>query len=229
MNIFFPDPPALNIGLFNLEPNLRDAALQIFKCIPESQIIDIDLDSLEIPKPEKIINPHIIIMKESEKRDLTCRIIRLIHTYFRTSKILLVVHAHESGPLGDFLRVGVNGIVCTEAMTKDLPIAINAVNEGRLYIDVCQSKHPISLGKLTSSEEDISEFPGDVGFLSPREKQVLLLVAKGYTNQQIADNLGVSIKSVENDKSRVKERLGLESRAEIVKFALEQGFLNPDD
>ena len=229
MNIFFPDLPALKIGILNLEPALRDAVLQVLKCIPESQIIGIDPDSLEVPKPETQIDPHMIIIKESERRDLTCRIIRLIHTYFRTSKIVVVVRAYECGPLGDFLDVGVNGIICTEALVKDLPIAINAVNEGRFYIDVSQSRHPLSLGKITPSEDTIKDFSHQVGFLSPRERQVLLFVAKGFTNQQIADNLGVSIKSIENDKSSIKEQLGLESRAEIVKFALEQGFLKVDD
>ena len=229
MNVFIPDPLGLNIGLLNLTPTIKSAIMQAVESIPQVQIVDMDFDSLEVPKQETSISPDIVIMGESEPRDSMRKQIRLARSYFRTSHILLVVHAHENGPFGEFLESGVRGILCTDAIQQDLPIAINAVKEGRLYIDVCQSSHPVNLGKISASGDESQELSPDDGLLSSREKRVLFFVAKGFTNQQIADELGVSIKSIENDKSRIKERLGLETRADIVKFALEQGFLNMDE
>jgi DNA-binding NarL/FixJ family response regulator len=59
--------------------------------------------------------------------------------------------------------------------------------------------------------------------LSQREREVLELVAQGYTNQQIADHLGLSVKTVETYRARLVEKLGLQSRAELVRYALDSG------
>ncbi|MDR4461243.1 MAG: helix-turn-helix transcriptional regulator [Nitrospirales bacterium] len=67
--------------------------------------------------------------------------------------------------------------------------------------------------------------PGLLGQLSPREREIFRLVAQGFTNQQIADQLGISIKSVETYRARVMEKLGLRSRADLVQFALSCGVL----
>jgi DNA-binding CsgD family transcriptional regulator len=66
---------------------------------------------------------------------------------------------------------------------------------------------------------------GLLGQLSPREREIFSLVAQGFTNQQIADQLGISIKSVETYRARVMEKLGLRSRADLVRFALSCGVL----
>ena len=58
---------------------------------------------------------------------------------------------------------------------------------------------------------------------SQREGEVLELVAQGYTNQQIADHLGLSVKTVETYRARLVEKLGLQSRAELVRYALDSG------
>jgi DNA-binding NarL/FixJ family response regulator len=63
--------------------------------------------------------------------------------------------------------------------------------------------------------------------LSPRERDVLELVAQGYTNQQIASRFGVSVKTIETHRARLTEKLGLRSRAELVRYALDSGLLAP--
>ena len=227
MNVIIPDPRVVHIGLLNLNPTMRAATLQAVELIPEVHISDIDVASLEIPRPEMSIRPDVILMGEADTKDTTAKHIRFTHSYFSPSRLIVIVHCHEGGDFGNFLESGATGIVCMEA-TSGLSMAIHAVKEGRLYIDVCQSNHPLNLGTNASSKEELKEFSQGTDFLSSREKHVLLLTAKGYMNQQIADRLDVSIKSIENDKRKLKSRLELESRSDIVKFALEQGILNVD-
>ena len=62
--------------------------------------------------------------------------------------------------------------------------------------------------------------------MSEREKEVLTLLAWGYSNKEIAANLGLSTKTVETYRARISEKLGLRSRTEIVRYALRQGWLN---
>jgi two-component system response regulator NreC len=66
---------------------------------------------------------------------------------------------------------------------------------------------------------------GGVDELSDREREVLKLVAEGYTNREVADALVIGIMSVETYRGRVMDKLGLSTRAELVRFALECGFL----
>ena len=65
--------------------------------------------------------------------------------------------------------------------------------------------------------------------LSPREQQVLRLIALGHTNLQVADRLGLSVKTVETYKSRLMTKLGLTGRAALVRYALQQGLLEEQD
>lgn len=64
--------------------------------------------------------------------------------------------------------------------------------------------------------------------LSPREREVLRLIALGYTNQQAADMLYLSVKTVETYRARAMAKLGLRSRAELVRYALQQGWLEEE-
>lgn len=69
--------------------------------------------------------------------------------------------------------------------------------------------------------------PQEADPLSPREKEVLQLLAQGYTNQETAERLFLSVKTVETYKARLMEKLGLRSRVELLRYALEHGLLSP--
>ena len=64
--------------------------------------------------------------------------------------------------------------------------------------------------------------------LSRREQEVLRLLAQGHSNQQVADQIRVSVKTVETYRTRLRVKLGLRERAELYRFAVESGLLNPD-
>jgi two-component system response regulator NreC len=64
--------------------------------------------------------------------------------------------------------------------------------------------------------------------LTEREREVLRLVAEGHTNQEIADRLIVSVKTVETHRAHVMSKLGLQTRAELVQYALREGYLTPE-
>jgi two-component system response regulator NreC len=80
-----------------------------------------------------------------------------------------------------------------------------------------------------SSADPATATRGGKSLLSERERQVLCLVAHGHTNQETASQLQISVKSVETYRLRVMEKLGLRSRAELVKYALTAGLLGQGD
>lgn len=120
------------------------------------------------------------------------------------------------------LEWGAAGYVLKRAADTDLLSAIRAVARGEVYLD----------SSLTRLVVDDLFHRGDDGAplarqpaLSEREREVLELVALGHTNQQIADRLVLSVKTVETYKARLMEKLGLRGRAALVRYAMEAGVI----
>lgn len=104
-----------------------------------------------------------------------------------------------------------------EALGDELMTAIRTVHAGRSCINAT----------LGAAHDEVSEELNSHELLSPREQQVLELLAQGSTNQEIAGQLHVSAKTVGTYRGRLGEKLGLRSRAENVRFALRCGLLPP--
>ncbi len=122
------------------------------------------------------------------------------------------------------MAMGASGYVVKSAADTELISAIRAVARGRVFIDFGESA---TLGTLLGGGAKPAEAPAPVESLSERERQVLGAVAKGHTNQQIADRLGLSVKTVESYRSRLMKKLKLKSRADLVRLAIELGELSP--
>lgn len=134
--------------------------------------------------------------------------------------LALTVH-EERLYLTQLLRAGASGYVLKRAAPADLVRAVRAVAAGGTYID------PSIAGSLVEGFLDADaadQTPRDP--LSEREREVLVRIAKGYSNKEIAAALGLSVKTVETYKGRVGEKLGLRSRVDIVRYAGRQGWLD---
>jgi two-component system response regulator NreC len=101
------------------------------------------------------------------------------------------------------------------------------VYRGDVYV------HPAMARSLVSQYLEERPSPSAAGDglarLTRREREVLQLVARGYTNQQIADRLFVSVKTIETHRAHIMQKLELHSRAELVRFALDRGLLAADE
>jgi DNA-binding NarL/FixJ family response regulator len=132
--------------------------------------------------------------------------------------LALTVH-EDSSYLRELLEAGASGYMLKRAAAEELIRAIRAVAAGGVYVDPRVGEKLVrSLGtRRVGSTTAISE-------LSEREDAVLRLIAQGYTNKEIAAQLGVSVKTVETYKARSMEKLGLRSRVDIVRTATERGW-----
>jgi two-component system response regulator NreC len=128
--------------------------------------------------------------------------------------------------LRQMLEAGATGYVLKQAVDTELVVAIRAVQRGEVYLYSSFSR--ILLGDLAQPDES-EHSPSQVDSyerLSQREREVLRLVALGHTNQEIADQLYLSIKTVETYRSRVMSKLNLRSRSALVRYALQRGLLD---
>jgi DNA-binding NarL/FixJ family response regulator len=141
---------------------------------------------------------------------------------------VLVLTMHDvPAYLRSVLAAGGSGYVVKRSADAELLSAIRGVHRGRTVLDPALAVRVVEGGL---SKRSVAAAPGAGSSpLSQREREVLDLVAKGYTNQQIADQLGLSVKTVETYRSRLVEKLGLKSRADLVRYALDSGLFGPTE
>jgi DNA-binding NarL/FixJ family response regulator len=131
---------------------------------------------------------------------------------------LLVLTMHEDRAyLQQLLQAGVRGYLLKRSAAEELVRAIRAVFTGGVYID------PAVAHKLLSQAQDNATAPA--GELSEREEAVLRLTARGFSNKEAAAQLELSVKTVETYRARAAEKLGLRTRAEIVRYGAARGWL----
>jgi DNA-binding NarL/FixJ family response regulator len=136
---------------------------------------------------------------------------------------LLVLTLHEDRAyLNQALEAGVRGYVLKRSAVENLVQAIRAVVVGGIYVDPAIAGRVFE-GKRSPSRQAVSK---GVPPLTDRESDVLKMAALGFTNKEIAARLDVGVKSVETYKARGLEKLGLKTRAELVRYASGQGWLD---
>jgi DNA-binding NarL/FixJ family response regulator len=139
------------------------------------------------------------------------------------AKILVLSQYGEPEYVRRFLKAGVSGYVLKKAAGADLVSAIRAVMRGGLVLDPEVARTAVE----DSAAPDGGEAPDAYESLTDREKQVLKLVAEGHTNKEIADLLGISVKTAMSHREHVMLKLQVHNRTELVRFALRHGVIHP--
>lgn len=156
----------------------------------------------------------------------TATIAQLLSVAPRARVLVLTMH-DDPAYMRAALQAGASGYVVKQAADVELLTAIRAVHRGRTFVDLTRPgapprravEPPVSRGSLAG---------GKGRPLSRREAEVLRLLAEGHTNQEAADQLAVSVKTIETHRKRLSEKLGLSGRSQLFRFALESGLLVHD-
>jgi len=142
----------------------------------------------------------------------------LVHEHPET-KVLVLSMQDDPRYVREAFAAGATGYVLKEAADAEVVQAVRAVAAGGHYV------HPALGAKLAAAEvEDRRRAEEDP--LSERESEVLRLLALGHTNQEIARMLYISVRTAETHRAHIMQKLGLQTRAELVRYALEQGMLD---
>jgi len=139
-----------------------------------------------------------------------------------TLKVLVLSQYDDPAYLHQALAAGASGYALKHAAGQELLHAIRTVARGEVYL------HP-TLARIIVEESWGPRAPAEsfhVQSLSERETQVLRLITLGYTTKEIAEELSISIRTVETYKQRFIDKLGLQGRVALVRYALEHGLLN---
>lgn len=168
----------------------------------------------------KVLSPHVITLDLSMPGSQGLSSLERIRAASPGSKVLVLTMHEDPTLVRSALALGAAGYVVKSVADTELISAIRAVSKGRVFVD-CGTKELQSQG--VRSAPTGSNTPIDT--LSDREREVLTAIARGFTNQQVADNLHLSVKTVESYRARLMKKLNLTSRADLVRLALEMGIL----
>ncbi len=199
---------------------VREGLKALINAQPGMTVVGEAADGLLACEQVAVLRPDVVVMDVSmpgltgpqatARMKLECPAVRVL---------ALTVH-EDKGYIRQLLAAGAAGYVLKRAAPEELVHAIRVVAAGKVYLD------PDMAGKVVGGfvrQPANGVTPG--GELSEREAEVVRQTAAGYSNKEIAASLELSIKTVETYRARAMEKLGLQSRSGLVRYAVQQGWL----
>ncbi len=194
---------------------------------PDMEVIAEAEDCQQALNLTKDLAPDVLSLDLSMPGFRSVAMIKQIHLQSPSTRILVLTMHGDPTYARTALAEGCSGyVVKTTCLTAYLE-AIRAVSQGETYIDasLISEMEQSDNGKKDADSPDKTQMTPSA--LSKREQEVLKLLAQGFSYQQISSTLYISTKTIETYRRRLSTKLGLRTRADIVRFALEMGIIGP--
>ncbi|HXW06874.1 MAG TPA: response regulator transcription factor [Vicinamibacterales bacterium] len=200
---------------------VREALAVLVNSQPDMEVIAQAGNGDEAIERAREARPDIAVLDVSMPAMSGLEVTTVLRDAIPTTRILMLTRHGEYHHVQELLRAGANGYVLKQSSSEELLQAIRVVASGKSFLD------PLVAGQITQHyAADTDTHPRPIREEpSPRELEVLRLLARGYANREIAAELGISVKTVDAHKANGMSKLGMSSRIELVRFAILQGWL----
>ena len=175
----------------------------------------------------QVATPDVVLLDLSMPGASPAQTIEQLVRLEPSPRVLVLTMHDDPAYLQAALLAGASGYIVKKAADVELLTAIRAVHDGRTFVDLTRPGEQARDLEVRHVSRD-SRAGGRPRPLSRREAEVLRLLAQGHTNQEAADHLAVSVKTIESHRKRLSDKLGLKSRAQLFRFAVEVGLLEGD-
>ncbi|HEY4034009.1 MAG TPA: response regulator transcription factor, partial [Ktedonobacteraceae bacterium] len=212
---------------------LRQGLTLLLGLQPEIQVIGEARTGREAVAQVNHLAPNVVVMDISMPDMDGLEACRTIRAQNPTTHVLMLTMHDSEGYFLQALRAGAAGYIVKKAAPTELQAAICAVAQGGIFLYPGLAKALVhaylAQPSLSPTQaEEGSDLAQELKVLTPRELEIVTLVAEGYTNQAIADRLTLSIKTVQSHRANVMEKLGLRDITHLVRFALRHGLIDTE-
>ncbi|HEY7161977.1 MAG TPA: response regulator transcription factor [Acidobacteriota bacterium] len=194
-----------------------------FRALLESQSVEVVAeanDGREAVELTKKYHPDIVLMDIGMSGLNGIEAASRISREFPSSRILILsMHANEEYVL-QALRAGACGYLLKDSGRQELMLAVRSIIEGKTYLSPEVSKHVID-----NYVESVGGKSDPLERLTPRQREILQLIAEGRTNKEIAQILKIAVKTVDTHRTQLMERLDIHDVAGLVRFAIQMGLV----
>jgi DNA-binding NarL/FixJ family response regulator len=202
---------------------LRQGLRALLMSEPDMQLVGDVEDGRAAVELAKQLSPDVVVMDVRMPSLNGLDASRLIKSACPACKIVVLSANLEPDLSAELLNAGVSALVPKEAAYEELALAIRTVAAGRMYISPRVADRVVDRLLQTPNGESGSVFL----VLTPRERQVLQLIAEGRATKEIAGDLSLSVKTIETHRRQLMEKLNLFSVAELTRYAVRGGLVAP--
>jgi two-component system, NarL family, response regulator NreC len=200
---------------------LREGINALLSGEPDIEVVGEASDGIEALDQVARLEPDVVIMDLVMPRMNGLEATRQIHEKHPTVRVLVLSMYDNDEYVREILQAGASGYVLKRVATDDLVRAIHEVHAGSSFL------YPPIAAKLIDYVRTGDWAPRvEVQSLTAREQEVLILIAEGNTNVAIAEQLGLSRKTIESHRSSVMRKLGVHDVTDLVKYALRKGMIS---
>ena len=197
---------------------IRAGLRALLEDVPDFSVVGEARDGLAVLEQTARLKPDIVLMDINMPGLSGIDATRRLADISPETRVLALTVHEEEGMLREMLRAGAYGYIIKRAVETDLINAIHVVSSGYIYV------YPTMTGALVKDLSPHADTkPISSESLTPREKDVLLLLAQGNTNRQIAQKLNLSPRTIEGHRASLVSKLGISSRVELMKYVEEHG------
>jgi DNA-binding NarL/FixJ family response regulator len=205
----------IKVVLSDFQYLTREGLVRFIESDPNLQLVEVVEHSQDLRQAIVKHHPDIIILDyEAQKQDLNTLLLEIIKNEFPQ---VLVITNHDNKPhIRQMLDMGIRGIVTKGCSRMEIVNAIQAIAIGNRFF----CNRILDQVITQPSSDEVTCEPAD---LSPREFEVLKLIIKGQRTVEIADNLSLSVHTINSHRKNILKKLNLKSPAELIVYAVESG------
>jgi DNA-binding NarL/FixJ family response regulator len=223
-------PKTIHVLLADDHTLVRAGIRSLLEGLADVEVVAETGDGREAVRLIQTYQPEVVLMDIGMPKmnglEATARITR---EFPRVHVIILSMHASEEY-VWQALRAGATGYLLKDADTAELAIAVRSAAQGRTYLSPAVSGHVVSdYVRRVGAEAEPAQGSGPFDVLTPRQREILQLIAEGLSTKEMAKALKLSIKTVETHRAQLMDRLDIHDVAGLVRYAIRTGLVRPDD
>ena len=213
--------PDIRVLIVDDHAMVREGIRMILAAQPDIKVVGEASDGIRAIEEIRQLDPDLVLMDIAMPGLGGLEATLEIRKSFPRTRILVLSQYDSREYVYRLLKAGASGYILKSAAGKELVAAIRAVNEGGSFLDPSIASTVIEGYVKGAAAEGESAYEE----LTDREKQVLKLIAEGYTSKQIADALFLSVKTVMVHRANVMEKLNIHNRTDLIKYAIGKGLI----